>query len=370
MKILLDNQIFHAQRFGGISRYFCELIKGLKNTNGVTASYYVGVTNNIHFNENGLQEGLVNFFPDQQFPGRKGVVKLLKPLADLRQLIALRQQAYNVFVPTYYNPYFLKHIGNKPYVLTVYDMIHELFPHYFPADHAAEVANKKILIEKATKIIAISESTKRDILKLYPAVEEAKIEVVYLSHSIDKEQPVKQLSLPADYVLFVGKREGYKNFNFFLNAIQPLLKTWPALQVVCTGPAFSEQEKKKFQELNVSSQLIHYNAADEDLKTLYSKALFFVFPSEYEGFGIPILEAMASACPVIASNASSFPEVAGDAALYFELGDSAGLCSAMEQLLQNIALREDLRQRGLAQASTFSWDKTVAECLEVFKSVS
>jgi glycosyltransferase involved in cell wall biosynthesis len=367
MRLLFDNQIFHAQRFGGISRYFCELIIGLLSTSGVKVSYNVGYTNNIHFKEANLIEGLGKNLPDRDFAGKKVVVKLSSTLKNIQQSYDIKKGQYDVFVPTYYNPYFLKQIGNRPFVLTVYDMIHELFPQYFLNEDSAEVPNKKLLIQKAKKVIAISESTKRDILKIYPEIDESKIEVVYLSHSIDQKQQIKQLSLPEKYVLFVGKRGGYKNFNFFLESLMPLLKADKTLNLICTGPAFTDDERSTFKKNGILNQLVHIHAADDDLRTLYSKALLFVFPSEYEGFGIPILEAMASGCPVVASNASSFPEVAGDAAIYFELNDSAGLTKAIRQVVTDEAVRNDLRLRGLKQAEKFSWDRTVAECLEVFK---
>lgn len=367
MRILFDNQIFHAQKFGGISRYFCELIKGVEEVFDIKADYFVGYTNNIHFNEAELVEGAGKYLPTGDYAGKKVVVKFSRTLKNIHQSYAMKQKQYDVFVPTYYDPYFLNHIGDKPFVLTVHDMIHELFPHYFINEKSAEVPNKKLLIQKAKKIIAISESTKRDILKIYPEVDETKIEVVYLSHSIDEKQQLKGLALPEKYILFVGKRSGYKNFTFFLNAALQLVKADKQLNIVCTGSPFSENEKSTFHKEGISNQIFHVSAADDDLKTLYSKAAVFVFPSEYEGFGIPILEAMASGCPVVASNASSFPEVAGDAALYFELNDSAGLTKAIEKVVYDTEVQKDLKSKGIRQAQKFSWNRTVSECIEVFK---
>lgn len=367
MRLLFDNQIFISQKFGGISRYFTELIAGLKGIPGVKVDISLFYSKNVHLKESSFPRLYGDLLPSRNFIGKERIQNLLTKLSLRVQFMNLKKQDFDVFIPTYYDPFFLNFIGNKPFVLTVYDMIHELFPHYFPNNQVTFVPVKKQLIEKATKIIAISESTKRDIIRLYPEVEEAKIEVVYLSHSI-KEGPDKKLDLPEKYILFVGNRWSYKNFNFFLEAAIPLLQKEKDLYLVCTGPDFTKEELSCFKKLGVEKQLIHFRATDKELKSLYGNAKVFVFPSEYEGFGIPILEAMASGCPVIASDASSFPEVAGEAALYFKLDDQAGLTEALEKVLFNPEFQSQLREKGYEQVKKFSWDKTVNGCYEVFKS--
>lgn len=367
MRLHFDNQIFISQKFGGISRYFTELIAGLKDRPNVEIEFSLFYSKNVHLKESSLPKLYGNCLPHRNFIGKEKIQNLLTNLSLKVQLIKLKNKNFDVFVPTYYNPFFLNFIGDKPFVLTVYDMIHELFPNYFQDDQLTFVPVKKQLIEKATKIIAISESTKRDIIRLYPEVEETKIEVVYLSHSI-KEGLYKSLDLPEKYVLFVGNRGTYKNFRFFLETLLPLLKRERNLHLVCTGPDFNKKELSWFKKLGVEKQLIHFSATDTELKRLYGNAEVFVFPSEYEGFGIPILEAMASGCPVIASNASSFPEVAGDAALYFNLGDQEGLAEALEKVVFNPEIKNQLKKKGYEQVKKFSWDKTVKGCYEVFKS--
>lgn len=278
----------------------------------------------------------------------------------------LTQKQYDLFIPTYYNPYFVEYIGSKPFVLTVYDMIHELFPEYYQNDTLNVVQNKKYLIEKATKIIAVSHNTKKDIIKFYPHIEESKIEVVYHGCSLEFNK-TDTIDLPNDYILYVGSREGYKNFIFFVNAIAELLNDNTELFVICAGGGvFNTSEIQIIEKLGLQKQILQINFKDEDLSAFYKKAKCFVFPSLYEGFGIPVLEAMQSACPVVLGNHSSFPEVAGEAGVYFETNNAEDLKNKIKRLLENEHLREEFILKGLEQVKKFSWEKAAKECYAIY----
>ncbi len=370
MKILFDDQTFLLQKFGGISRYFTELIFQINQTTANKAICPILQTKNIHYNEK-LEKGM-------------GLIQKLKLMAMFRYTdekvsrYAIRQNRKNVinllkskdfdlFVPTYYDPYFLPYLGNKPFILNVYDLIHEIYPTYFKADDLA-LNHKKEMIEKATKIIAISHSTKRDILKFYPSVPPEKIEVVYLAGSIDTST-ILDLDLPKSYILFVGNRAHYKNFNFFFKAVAPILKENTDLYLVCAGGnEFDPEELNLISSYGVSRQVIQRNFKDVELATYYVNAKCFVFPSVYEGFGIPVLEAMSCGCPVVLANHSSFPEVAGDAAVYFELDNLSDLTTKVSSLVFNKNLSNEYKIKGLAQHKKFSWEKTAKECISIFTS--
>ena len=222
-------------------------------------------------------------------------------------------------------------------------------------------------MEKATKIIAISESTKADILDIYPHIDAGKIEVVYLAHSIKTVSNIKS-DLPKKYILFVGNRLFYKNFIFFLRAVSPILKANPDLYLVCAGGnAFNDEEQELINNLDVNSQILQKNFLDIELANYYQGAQCFVFPSAYEGFGIPVLEAMACGCPVILADHSSFPEVAGNAGIYFELNNAEDLSNKLNQLLENNNLRTEYKHKGLIQANKFNWQKTAEACLNIYK---
>jgi glycosyltransferase involved in cell wall biosynthesis len=366
MKIVLDPQIFHEQKFGGISRYYAEIYSNLlfdKNTNILLPLTF---SENLHVKQLLPKISFTyNFFIKNNI-FRKKAYRTLKRKETKDFIQILKKQDFDVFIPTYYNPKSIELIEKKPFVLTVYDMIHELFPEHYPDDFST-ISNKKILIEKATKIIAISESTKRDILKIYPDIDSTKIEIVYLSCSIDNSKTI-QINLPKNYILFVGNRTIYKNFIFFLKSVAPILKNDSNLYIVCAGGnSFNSEETALISDLNLTYQLIQQNFEDFELSSYYSQAKCFVFASEYEGFGIPVLESMKCGCPVVLANHSSFPEVAGDAGVYFELNNPNDLHDKVSSLLQNDDLRTEYSKKGLIQAEKFSWKKTVDDCLKVYQ---
>lgn len=372
IKILLDPQIFNLQKFGGISRYYTEIYNDFENRNDVLIQCPLLYTDNIHFRESPLFRNsyqkkfnlLIKLSKIFRYfkPGK------LKNRSKERTLEMLQKQQTDVFIPTFYDPYFIDQIRDTPFVLTVYDMIHELYPEYFLND-TATVPNKKLLLEKADKIIAISESTKKDILKLYPHIPERKIEVVYLAYTINTEI-VNTIQVPENYILFVGNRTIYKNFIFFLNSAAPILTERPNLSIVCAGGnEFSTEEVQLISKFGLTSQVIQRDFMDAELSSYYSKAICFIFPSEYEGFGIPVLESMACGCPVILANHSSFPEVAGDAGIYFKLNDQNDLREKICLLLDNNNIREKYRLKGIEQASRFTWKKTAEESLKIYQSI-
>jgi glycosyltransferase involved in cell wall biosynthesis len=277
----------------------------------------------------------------------------------------MKSKPFDLLIPTYYNPYFLEIFQKKPFVLTVYDMIHELYPHCFKKEDKTSEW-KQTLIPKATKIIAISESTKSDLIRFYPTVNPDDIHVVYLSYSAMNSQ-VKVPNLPKKYVLFIGNREHYKNFKFFAESMKSLLDKYSDLTVLCAGGAtFNEEEITLFKALGHENKFIQYNFKDNELAHIYQKAECFVFPSEYEGFGIPVLEAMANSCPCILARHSSFPEVAGEAGIYFELNNGIDLSDKIELTINDHQFRQGMVEKGLENLKRFSWEKTARACVEVY----
>ena len=370
MKILLDPEIFQLQRYGGISRYYTELFTVLKLNKNIKVIIPFYSTNNIYFN----QSNLVNLRQKAYNLYLRFLIKFkirYKENSSKRNLLffnkSLAKKNYDLFVPTFYNPSFLEINPNTPFVLTVYDMIHELFPEYFIEDTHNVVANKKILIERASRIIAVSENTKKDILKIYPHIDSHKIHVVYHASSLKKNEALS-VSIPDEYILFVGNRVGYKNFQFLIDATSQMLRLNSKLHIVCAGGgSFNNSEIEHINKLDLANQIIQIDFREEELSHFYINAKCFVFPSLYEGFGIPILEAMRCGCPVVLSKMSSFPEVAGDAGVYFEQNDSIDLKNKIEKIIDNPEIRKDYIQRGYQQAEKFSWEKAAKECLQVYE---
>ncbi len=363
MNVLFDDQIFGWQRFGGISRYIAALIESLQGM-GITVDCHVPISDNVYF-----QDAMCSH-PLQRVHSQtiRKSARLLSSLVNRSvSLAGLLHKSFDVFHPTYYNPYFLA-VLRKPFVVTVHDMTHELFPSYF-WDARLVTANKKLVCQRAHKIIAISQSTKDDLLRLFP-IHPAKVEVVHHGVSLRGTTLCStfQASLPSSYVLFVGSRKGYKNFDTLFDAIVPMMREDRDLHLVCTGAPFSQTEKEKFAQAGVSKQMHQRFVEEEEFYTLYHCAQAFVFPSLYEGFGMPVLEAFLAECPTLLSDASSLPEVGGEAAVYFDPSSVDDLRSALQRVVYNSDLQESLREAGLARAADFTWEQTARQTADVYAS--
>jgi len=365
MKILYDHQIFTTQKYGGISRYFYEFIKVLNAGKDTQTSIPLWVSNNHYISDKHLIQH-VNFFPHKEFRGKYRLMMQWNKIAAVREI---KKQNFDVFHPTYYDPYFLKYLGQKPFVLTVYDMIHEKFHDLFPQKDRTS-HHKKLLVEKASRIIAISHSTKKDLIDIF-GIEESKIDVVYLGNSMfPKSNMHPVMSLPQKYILFVGSRNGYKNFERFLKSVASILLSDKELCVICAGSgAFSSCELKQIEDLNISSQLTQCDVNDDTLASLYQNAQLFVFPSLYEGFGIPVLESFACDCPLVCSNTSSLPEIAGDGACYFNPYSEESMQSAIFKVLNDENLRDHLVLNGKERLRNFSWEETAMQTQKIYENV-
>jgi len=247
----------------------------------------------------------------------------------------------------------------------VHDMIHERFPHYFMNDKAI-FEYKKQSIMGADKIIAISESTKRDLLHFYPEVSEDKIKVIYLGSS---SQPFKKAnSTYGSYILFTGKRDKYKNFHSFAEAVAPLLIQYN-LNLVCTGKSFTQEEIGFFDSLEIGNRVYSKFVDDVELASLYSNAILFAFPSLYEGFGIPVLEAFTNHCPLVLSDTSSLPEIAGDAGVYFDPNSVSDMRKKLDAVIGSQSLRNELVLKGEGRLKLFNWKKCAESTAEVYNSL-
>ncbi|GGM96494.1 hypothetical protein GCM10010967_32720 [Dyadobacter beijingensis] len=365
MKILFDHQIYTNQNYGGISRYFYELSKGLVSLGNECRT-------SVYFSENEYTRDKEMYDSRPFFPFKfKGRSRLKAHLNRLFSEQTIKKGGYDIFHPTYYDTYFLKtKLPEKPFVVTFYDLIHEKFSDRYPTlltNMDEVIANRKLLLNKASRIIAISHSTKKDIIDYY-GIPEERIQVTHLANSLTAE-PASQGNSYGEYILFVGNRLGYKNFEIFLHAVVPLLKREKNLKLICAGGGvFNEHELQQINALGVKEQLRQVPIDDNRLAALYKNAAFFVFPSIYEGFGIPALEALNCGCPTILSNVSSLPEVGGDGALYIDPEDPSDILAKCEKFYYDPALREEYRKKGLAQAGRFSWQKVARETLDIYQS--
>lgn len=365
MKILYDHQIYVMQKFGGINRYFDEIMNtqraGFKASRIDPVLFYsepVKVKTDLY------SRGLRFVKRKTGFPPKPAIDVFPQQAADV-----FSRNDFDLFHPTYYDPYFLART-QKPFVLTVYDMIHEIFKEYFwgndPTSH-----NKLLLCRQASQIITISHKTKEDLVTIFKIPEE-KVHAIPLASTFDQvvaQHPGKMEGVER-YLLFTGNRWGYKNFYFPVLALTDLLKADQQLRFVCTGPAFEPWEMQFFKDQGIDHQMHHiYLQNDQELSWVYRHAAAFIFPSLYEGFGFPLLEAFACNCPVISSNGGSLPEVAGEAALYFEPRDFRGLQQAAHAALYDTALRASLINKGQERFKQFSWERCREDTIKVYHKV-
>jgi glycosyltransferase involved in cell wall biosynthesis len=363
MKILYDHQIFDNQVHGGISRYFYNLMDQFYKNKSVDFKFSSMYSHNNYLKTSEFKK-VLSFLEDKKFKGKDRLLNFFLNLNKFNSIFNLKKQSFDIFHPTEYGTYFLDYIQDKPFVLTVYDMIHEIYN----KDCIDYINRKKLLIQKATKVIAISENTKQDILK-FVDVPEHKVEVIHLASSFNNKK-LEHVLLPKKFLLFIGNRGGYKNFDFFLDSIKNFLKKDEKLFLVCVGGGyFIKSEIEFINQNNLAGKVLHFNLTDHQLSYAYSKALAFVLPSLYEGFGIPILEAFSCGCLVLLANKSCFPEVAQDAAIYFDPQNSASILQATEKVLIDKKLRSEKIEKGFKRLRDFSWQKMALQTEQVYKSI-
>jgi glycosyltransferase involved in cell wall biosynthesis len=310
MKILFDHQIYSIQHYGGISRYFTELVNGINKWTPHQSELMVALSDNQYLpNSHSL--------PGGSFKGRGTITYQLNNLYNAYKLTT---NQFDLLHTTYYDPYLLNYLKGKPFVMTLHDMTHERLHEQFSELRPDRFYwGKHEMARRANHIIVVSESTKQDVIELLD-IDPNRISVVWHATTMNGSAAItsrqaSQISEP--YLLYIGNRQGYKNFDQLLRALIDYLPTEKIRLVCAGGGGFTEVEKEQLSALGLGEWVVQQSfKTDLDLANLYSQAEAFVFPSLYEGFGIPILEAFANQCPCILSQTSSFPEVASDAASY------------------------------------------------------
>lgn len=289
----------------------------------------------------------------------------------------LRNIPYFVHFPSQHFARYGLFLG-RPFIITVHDLVRICFR------YARETMPEKLGLKldalglrKAQHIIAVSNYTKTDLLCRLN-IPESKITVIH--NGVDRNifKPLAKRPFHFPYVLYVGTERPRKNLGTLLSAFSMLKKggsVMPTLKLVKVGSAgrtdeFRHTTLDEIGRLGLESEVVFADyASDEDLAAYYSSAVALVMPSLYEGFGLPIIEAMACGCPVIAANSSSLPEVAGDAALFFAPRDSLQLAHLIRCLVNEPVLRNELTRKGFERVRHFSWERAARKTLEVYYRV-
>jgi glycosyltransferase involved in cell wall biosynthesis len=358
MRVIFDYQIFLKQKYGGPSRYFVELNKHLHKIN-VNSEIFSPLHINNHFSNKKYCFNIKNKFYFN---------KILSKINEGLTYFYLKSKKELIIHPTYYNFDYLFSNKNKK-VITVFDLIHEKF--YSP-ERIKRFKDEKIkALKEADFIICISENTRKDLIDYYN-IEKKKTKVIYLSYLINPEKKFNVVySNNKPFILYVGNRHGYKNFEIILKAFNASPEIKNNFLLYCFGGGeFSKNEIDLFKENNFTNEQYKYLGNNEEmLGSLYSNAFCLIYPSLYEGFGLPVLEAMNSNCPVICSNTSSLPEVGGDTVEYFNPRELDSLVDAIKKIINSEKYRNILIKNAFIRSKIFSWEKTAQETFQVYKSL-
>lgn len=362
LRVGFDDQIFVAQPRGGISKYFVEIAQRLPDY-GVEPVILSTGTRNVHLSESGL----VPLAPKPSRLVERATWASWRLIGQPRTMPRPLPRL-DVMHHTFTHGSYLRS-WSGPRVVTVFDMTPELFPSYFKLGNPHFA--KRRYCEVSDAVISISQNTAHDIARLYGSHLESKTHVIPFGVG---EQFFatggSALDLPARYVLFVGVRGGYKDFTSAFTAFTVLAADDPQLEfVVAGGGPFTEAEEKAFTDAGLRDRIRHISPTDATMPELYSRALVFVFPSIYEGFGLPTLESLAAQTPAVLADASCSREVGGDAALYFEPGDVADLVAKLREAMAP-ASQKRVATAGPAQGKRYTWDSVAEMTADLYRRVS
>ena len=361
VRVGFDDQIFQAQRRGGVSRFFVELMRHLPDQ-GVEPVLLSNGTRNLHLAESGMVPQLPALNQVRQRLQWASWSLLGRPRTMPRPLPQL-----DLLHHTYSHRSYLG-VWRGPRVMSIYDMTPEIYPELFPLGNPHFA--KRRYTDVADRIISISENTAKDMYRFYsPALKKKTVVIpIAVSDQFFHPGPVPA-DLPERYLLFVGQRGGYKDFIIALKAFAEVAKTDPTLHlVVAGGGPLSAEERTEIGVLGVTDRVHLVSPTDAQMPALYRDAAVFVFPSRYEGFGLPTIEAFAVGTPVILADASCGREVGGDLGIYFQPGDVAQLAAQLRHVLAGEAV-ERTRKEGPQHARRFDWPTVAQRTAEVYREL-
>lgn len=266
-------------------------------------------------------------------------------------------------------------------VITIHDLANFRFPQYYKgAKQKYLTTMTAISARKADRIIAVSENTKKDLIEILH-IPESKIAVVHngLNLQINSIKPeteqnlLRRLGLPENYLLFVGTMEPRKNIEGLMDALiwlwEEKKQKYPLVIVGPKGWLYKNIEQKISTYKKIGTVIQTGYLEDDELQIVYKNSSLFIFPSFYEGFGFPILEAMACGCPVLCNNSSSLPEIGAAAVEYFYLSNIRDLGEKISWLYNDSKKLEQMQKNGKERAKNFSWEKAGAETIQIYQSI-
>lgn len=362
MKILYDNFIFELQYAGGISKVWFNLIKHFKANTQINLFFVEGNNVNNLFRKN-LQLNTENIIKDKNFS------------KNVRRFLGVSNNSCDIYHSSYFRP--LKNKGKSKVVVTVHDFIYEKYSGYLPKKIHLFLKNRAL--KQADAVICVSNHTKLDFYKYYPKVNPAIVHTVHngvdgLFKPIIKLENIELGGYTYQrnkYLLYVGNRGFCKNFNFVLKLMHSKIVQKEQFKLICIGGGMpSLKEKAEIKALNLQDEINFQSGITSDqLNNLYNHAFCLLFPSIYEGFGIPAVESMKSGCPVWSTNSSSVKELLGEA--YPVSFNPENWNEALDCFMQlcNPIIRDSAINEGLKQAKKFSWSNCAEETNKVYNKL-
>jgi mannosyltransferase len=353
MKIIFDNIIFSLQKSGGISLYWYELIN--RFANNITS-------NKIFLNEKNIN----NLFSNKLDINDDNIIFLnTNILTRYRPINFNLKNEKFIFHSSYYRTLSnkLKNTNEVKIVVTVHDFTYERYSKGLKK--LVHTWHKKKALKSADIIICISENTKKDLLYYYPCFSKKDIRVIYngVSDNYKLIPRISENNKKRPYILFVGSRANYKNFDFVVKA----LKNNPFYDLFIVGNSLNNHEKKLLLKNLNKRWEVYTDINNDELNILYNNAFCLLYPSSYEGFGIPIVEAMKAGCPFIALKASSITEVAGKAGYLMDDLNYEQFNKGIEYVECN---KEEIIKLGFIQSEKFSWDKCFKEIFNIYTELN
>lgn len=357
LRLHVDNQLFGVQQHGGIARYWTELLPRIARAPDVSLSLDLG--------------WYVTDFPfaqalgDQvELSGRRALPQIPAFFRKMRNAVATRLAgpvpAGEILHTSYYYQFRRRRSGS-PLVVTFFDLIQERYPR--PSDGRV-LAAKKQAAESADLILCISRATADDLGEIY-GVPESRMIVTHLGYDPVPLPDPEGRPQERPYLLFVGQRGGYKNFSLLRDAYGTFPELYESLDLVCFGgPPLTRDE------MPVNGRIRHLRGSDADLARWYRHAVCLVYPTKYEGFGLPLIEAMSWGCPVVTTTGGSLGEVGGSHAVYVDPEDPEALADAIRRIHRDRPFRDELIAGAIPHARAFTWDSTAESTLAAYRRLT
>lgn len=362
LPVTYDDRLFTFQRRGGPARYFAELIAAFRADPALGIDAITPFT----FIETEYLLRADSRYRRLPLPESRYRMHAARVANRLRR--GPRVKKAQILHHTQYSSAGLR-MPAAVRVCTVYDMIPEIFPEIFEGRGPIPHRQKAAYVEACDAIACISESTKADVLTHYGDLDKPVV-VTPLGADSRFFAATPDRTEPPGFVLFVGTREFYKNFDVLLRALARIAENGVAPRLLCVGPPLTQAEQQRISTLGLTGSVSQRAASDAELPGLYAAATCLVFPSRYEGFGLPTVEAFAAGCPVVLANMACAVEVGGEAAQYFEPDDDETLAAIIARFAADPSTRQRWIEAGRTRARDFTWQRTAEATAALYRSLT